>query len=314
MSTTPSTSDLPYTVVGGVGLDLTRRVGVSAVLLNRGGRPVRAETIAPFTACGVDEVIVVLGPQPHYEIEQLAARLPVSRFVLLGREVTFGEQINIGVHESRSPRALVVWSDMDAPVINERTVGRATELGALCVSPLLKNERNETVPSVYAPAFYRALFRTVPTLPGAEGDPTLYPYAGVGLYDKIRFGSLGGFDPQIRNPYWQTLDFGTRAWLWGEQLRVLPSLRLQSTRPLEPDDTTPDAGYARFYLKNLAVRFVRDQGRVPARQLVPFVLRSGLGLAESVRLFRDVKYWVHGNRYRFVQDARRLTELWEVSE
>ena len=80
MSTTPLPSDLPYTIVGEGGSTRAHdaRLGISAVLLNRGGRPVRAELVAPFAECGVDELLVVLGPQPHYEIEQLASTKPNS--------------------------------------------------------------------------------------------------------------------------------------------------------------------------------------------------------------------------------------------
>ncbi len=315
MSTTRSTSDLPYTVVGGRSIrDPARRTGMAAVVLNRGGRPVRVETIAPFAECGADEALVVLGPKPHYEVEQLVARFPTARFLLLSRDANVGEQINIAVHEARCPQVFTLWSDMAPPAVTRRTVTKVDELDSVCVVPLIKNERNETIPSVHAPAFYRTLFRTVPTLPGSEGELSLYPYAGTAVFDTERFDRLGGFDPVIRNPYWQQLDFGVRAYLWGEQIRVLPSLRVQATRPLPSEDTTPDAGYARFHLKNLSVRFVRDYGRLPLQQLVPFVMRSGLGVAEGLRQFRDARAWVSEHRYRYAQDARRLTELWEVAE
>ena len=315
MSTTPSRSELPYTVVGKLaGTANATKIGLAAVLLNRGGRPLRAETIAPFAECGVDELVVILGPQPHYEVEQLASRIPRTRFVLLGRSVTVGEQINIGMRETRSPLVLTIWSDMYAPAISERIVDKARELDAACVVPTLRTERNETVPSIIAPAFYRSLFRTIPTQTGSEGARSLYVYADTGVFDRERFELLGGYDPEIRNPYWQRLDFGMRAYLWGEEIRVLPSLRIQTSRPLPPDDTTPDSAYARFHLKNLSIRFVRDQGKLPLRQLIPFLLRSGLGISEAIRQFREARRWVAQNHYRFAQDARRVTELWEVEE
>ena len=315
MSTTPLPSELPYTVVGGSRTrSAETRIGVSAVVLNRGGRPVRTETLVPFAECGVDEVIAVLGPSPHYEVEQLSSRVPNTRFVLLSREVTVGEQIDIAVHEARTRYVLTIWTDMNPPAISARTLERIRELDALAVVPLLRTERNETIPSVIAPAFYRSLFRTIPTQPGSEGAPTRCVYGDIGVFDKARLERLGGHDSRIRNPYWQRLDLGMRAFLWGEQIRVLPSLRVQTTRPLPADDTTPDAGYARFHLKNLGTRFVRDQGRLPLRQIVPFALRSGLGIPDAIRQFRDARAWVHENRYRFSQDARRITELWEVEE
>lgn len=311
MSTTRSTSELPYTVVGEPHASASR-IGVGALVLNRGGRPLRAETFEPFTTCGADEVLVILGPQPHYEVEQLAGRLPRTRFILLSREVTIGECLTIGIRESRSPFVLSLWSDMLPPTLCERTAERLVELDSVCTVPVIKTERNETVPSIVAPAFYRSLLRTVPTQPGAEGAPSICVYADTGVFRKERYENLGGYDPAIRNPYWQRLDFGFRAYLWGDRIRAMPTLRIGLTRPLPADDTTPDASYARFHLKNLGVRFLRDQGRLPLRLLLPFISRSGLGVSEAIRHFRDARDWVTRNRYRFTQDARRVTELWEV--
>ena len=315
MSTTPSPSELPYTVVGEASGQLREvRTGVSVVVLNRPGRPIRLESVQPFAECGADELVYVLGPHPHYEIEQLASRLPRTRLVLLSRDVTVGERINIGMHEARSPLVFTIWSDMEPPTLTRRIAERCAALDAVCCVPLIKSERNETVPSQIAPAFFRSLLRTIPTQPAAEASPSLYVYADTGVFDRARFDGLGGYDPAIENPYWQRLDFGFRAYLWGDRILSLPSLRVQTSRSLPADDTTPDDSYARFHLKNLAIRFVRDQGRLPLRQLLPFVLRSGLGVSEALRQFRDVRHWVARNRYRFTQDARRVTELWEVEE
>lgn len=315
MSTTPSRSDLQYTVVGTPPNSRTAdRSGISLVVLHRTGRPLYAEALQPFAESGADETIVVLGPKPHYEIESLSARLSSARFVLLAREASVGDRLNVGMREARSATALAIWSDMIAPTLSARIAERVHSFQAVCTVPTLRSERNETVPSVVAPAFYRSYFRTIPAQPGSEGGLTLYPYADVGFFDRERFDLLGGYDPAITNPYWQRLDFGVRAYLWGERIAVLPSVRVDATRPLPADDTTPDASYARFHLKNLAIRFVRDQGRLPPRQLLPFLTRSGLGVGPAIREFRDVRAWVAAHRYRFTQDARRLTELWEVDE
>lgn len=315
MSSTPSPSELRYTVVGKpVTPGSGERSGVSLLVLHRTGRPLYAESLQSCVDSGADETLVVLGPQPHYEVESLSTRLPSARFILLGREASVGDRLNVGIREARSPVALALWSDMTVPALSLRIVERVESFRAVCVVPALRNERNETMPSVIAPAFYRSYFRTIPAQPGSEGNPTLFPYADVGFFDCERFDRIGGYDPAITNPYWQRLDFGVRAHLWGERIAVLPSVRVDATRALPPEDTTPDASYARFHLKNLAIRFVRDQGRLPPRQLIPFLTRSGLGLAAGIREFRDVRAWVGAHRYRFVQDARRMTELWEVDE
>ena len=55
---------------------------------------------------------------------------------------------------------------------------------------------------------------------------------------------------------------------------------------------------------------------------VPFIARyrkeATGGLDEiaitAIREFREVRKWVHTNRYRFRQDARSVTDLWEQPE
>ena len=318
MSTTSSRSDgagdkvVEYTVVGQRVASGSR--AVTAVVLDRGTRQTRAEALARLVESGVDHVIVVLGPGPQYDVEHLAAKLSNVQFLLLARDVTVGERINLAMRESASPYVLTLWSDMDLTAFGDRTMERIREQNALCCVPMLRTDRNEGIPSVIAPAFYRTTLRTVPTLPSASGAPSLYVYADTGLFDRERFLSLGGYDPAIRNPYWQRCDLGFRAFLWGHRIVTLPSLRVTVTRELPADDVTPDAGYARFHLKNLAVKFVRDQGRLPLSAWAAFLLRSGLPLAEAHRVFRDVRRWVRTNGYRFTQDARRVTELWEPGE
>ena len=315
MSTTPSISDIPYTIVGGTRVQPSRErlCGICAIILDRGSRTVHSETLERVFRAGVDETVVVLGPSPHYDVEQLARKLQGVRFILLTERVTAGTQINIGIHESSCNHIAVMWSDSELGIISDRTLVRLQESEALCVVPTVRSERGTVVPSVTAPAFYGTKFRTIPAQPGTKGD-SLYPYDYMAIYDRARFVHLGGFDRSIINPYWQLLDFGFRGYLWGERISVLPGFRIDATRAFPPVDTTLDASYARFYLKNLAVRFAGDSGKLSSRRLLTLISRSGLGPFEAIRLFQEARKWVKENRYRFCQDARRITELWEVDE
>jgi hypothetical protein len=314
MSSTPSAFEPQFAVVGErVSSSSAARRGVATIVLHRSGRPLRAESIAPFADHGTDEVVVAIGPKPRYEIEQMVTSIPRLRFLIAKTPVTHGELVNLAMREIGSPIGLVIWSDMSPPQINDSIVEALRAHNAVCTVPVLRSERNEMLPSIQAPAFFRNLFRTVPMQPGVEGNRALFPFASVGFYDRERFESLGGFDKNMRNPYWQRMDFGMRAYLWGDRVDVMQSVRIHTTRPLPEDDATPDASYARFYLKNLAVKFVRDRGRLRWAQLPGFMVRSGLGLSQSVAEFARVRNWVEENQYRFVQDARRVTELWETS-
>ena len=262
---------------------------------------------------GFDEVLVVLDSQPHYDVEQLAGRFRSTRFLLFGAPATVGGRINVAMREAGSPLVFVLTSDCDVPAISERIVERIRELDAVCVVPALRTERGDTIPSIVAPARHGGRFVTVPVTPSGSDPATLYPYAHIGVFQRDRFLNTTGYDTAIRNPYWQSIDFGFRAYLWGESIPCLSSLRVRMSRAMPPDDTTLDADYARFHLKNLSVRYTRDAARLSRGHFARFVSRSGLGLVRGTREFRRIRAWVAANRYRFVQDARRVTELWEVN-
>jgi hypothetical protein len=216
------------------------------------------------------------------------------------------------MREVDTPYAMTLWSDMEVAQITQRAVDQLASTDALCAVPLLRSERGETIPSVIAPAFFKSTLRTIPSQPASPGGLSLFAFADVGVYDCKRFEATGGFDPEIENPYWQRVEFGFRAFLWGERIAAAPAFRVALSRPLPPDDTTADASYARFHLKALAVRFSGDQGRLPLRVAVGFVIKGGLPIPTAIETFRSVRSWVDQNRYRFVQDARRVTELWEI--
>ena len=317
MNTTPSTSDRPYTVVGGTRTEraVSAAKRSTLVVLHRGGKYRRFELFEELRRLGFDEVLSIEPAGSSYDVESLANRYERIRFLLLHRDLSVGEQVNIGVQEALGRIVTIIWSDTEP----ERSAGRtalrlAEEHDLLCMVPMIRNDRSEPIPSLTAPAFDGGRLRVIPLPPSADGAASLYPAEYAGIYRRERFLQLGGFDPAISSPYWQKLDFGFRAYLWGESIRYHGSLRITASGGLTPENTTPDAGYRRFYLKNLSVRFRADEGILPLGRFPNFFSRTGGGLAASWSLFRSVQTWVHLNRYRFVQDARRVTELWEPAE
>ena len=112
--------------------------------------------------------------------------------------------------------------------------------------------------------------------------------------------------------YWQKLDFGLRSYLWGEEIRYEPGFHLRYSAEPAAEDSTPDAGYKLFYLKNLAVRFTGDTGIMPRSKFLKYALRSDTGFFYSWKEFREVRRWVTLNRYRFKTDASGLINQWEI--
>ncbi len=319
MSTTPSTSKyppVPYTVVGGKRIERKTSAPrlLSVVVLNRGGRFNRGDYFAQLQALEPDEIISIEPAGAPYDVEALSNRHGNLRFLLLHSDSNRGQQVNIGVQEAHGRFVLVLWNDMDVASLPEKVLERIRDEGTLCAVPVMKNDRSEVVPSIQAPAFYHKLLRVVAVSPAKDNMPTLFPFDYTGIYNRERYLLTGGYDGDLSRSYWQKMDFGFRVHMWGESIRSNQLFRVSCTSPPPPEDITPNADYRVFYLRNLSVRYSGDHGVLPFSRFLPFHFRVGAGLLHSYRLFREVESWVETNRYRFVQDARSVTDLWEVQE
>jgi hypothetical protein len=290
--------------------------GLSVILLARGGRFYREELLKELAGAAHAQVLSVEGPQPGYDLEELARKYPAVRFLVLQSQASPGERVNLGMEEAGASLVLVLWSDMfdDGGSLAAGLPEAARRRDLLCTVPRLKNLRGEVVPSVLVPAMIKGRLKVLPWKPAQEGMRSLYPFDYCGLYSRRRFRQLGGFDPWMVNPYWQKMDFGFRAGLWGETIAWYPRFQLGYSAEPEGEDSTPDESYKLFFLKNLAVRFTGDSGLLPLTRLPRYALRSGSGLLDSLREFREVRAWVHENRFRFQGDLHSLLSRWEMPE
>jgi len=320
MSTIPSTSkrlSVPYTVVGGGRSGRARRfpTPLTLLLLNRGGRFFKHAFFEELTRLGAEEIISIEGPTASYEIENLSRDFPTIKFMVLHEPTSRGEQINMGVEEAKGELVFVIWNDMklSSSSISARIVERIRESDCLCTVPLVQNARLETVPTIMAPAFYNKLLKVLALQPSSDGIMSLFPFDYCGIYNKERFILVGGYDSSLATPYWQKMDFGFRSYMWGEKIHCSTALHVSYSGELPSEDSTPDEGYKMFFLKNLSVRFTGDSGILPRSRFFPYILRTG-GAMSALKAFRRARAWVETNRFRFKQDARSVTDLWEVPE
>jgi hypothetical protein len=318
MSTIPSTSEtvrVPYTVVGGKPqAPVGERNSLSCVLLSRGGRQFKSGYLQEILSLGFNEIISLEGPGSGYDVEGLSRKFPEIRFIIFHEDISPGEKLNIGIGESNSAFSFVLWNDMRIPPgsLTDRFKERLSGREVLCNAPVLLNLRHETVPSVQAPAFFRSLLKVLPLAPQTDPVKTLFPFDYCGIYSTERFKGLGGFDGRIKSLYWQKMDFGFRAYLWDERILVNPFLKLSYLGELPVEDTTPDRYYPLFYIKNLAVKLRGGAACLPATQFLAYLSTSGENVFTSLKEFSEVRAWVFENSSRFKQDARRITEQWEV--
>jgi len=328
-----------YSGMGGAGRGAS--TGLSAVLLHRGARYPRQTLFREMERAGFDYVISVEDPGEHYDLEELSQLFPFVRFILPQGPVNLGDRVNMAVSEldkmavgfsnPQDPRSnplfFVLWNDLriingvDAAKIAQwlrrsPEEERESPYRRLCTAPVIQNSQMEALPVQISPLAFRRGIRTVndvPDVPAKEGVPSLYPYNGVAVYDRRRFMALGGFDGSLSSPYWQLMDFGFRAHLWGEQIRISSMVRLSFEGDMTPEDSTADESYRRFYLKNVAPVFRGDSSYLPFRRFLPYLLRAGVGPLAAWADFQEGRRWVEANQSRFRGDARTLLDLWTSS-
>jgi len=330
MNTIPTTFNetlSTYTAVG--GKERRASTGLSAVVLNRGGRYPRFSFFEELEKLGFDNVISIESSSAaHYDLESLSTSFPFVRFVLPQESLSRGEEINLAASELSCPLFFVLWNDLK--FLRSGGAGRMAErlfAGAqgekntykrLCTTPLIQDARSETMPTLIVPVLVPKkkngkMIRTIPFVPKKEGQLTLYPIDGIGIYDRERFVRLGGFDPYIKNFYWQLMDFGFRSSLWGEEIASTALIKLSYEGVIPEEDSTAGEGFLRFFLKNLAPVFKGDYAHIPLRRFPGYLKRRG-SLLTAWDEFFSARDWVKTNRFRFSSDAGIMTELFASLE
>jgi hypothetical protein len=319
-----------YTVVGGI--ERQNDTGLAAILLNRGALYPRRALFAELKKAGFDYVVSVEGPGEHYDLDELSNLFPFVRFILLSEQVTIGEQINIAASELKCPLFFVLWNDLKilyggtAAKIAERLllpfekaaldIPKNRISKRLCTLPVFQSAEFTALPTATNPQLIKKKFSIEPFAPDKEDDPSLYPYDAVGIYDRQNFTTLGGFDTEIKSEHWQLLDFGFRAWLWGEEIRCTRLIRLRYDGFNKIEDTTYNESYWHFYLKNISpvLRFNTDTealyAHLPLKNYWTFLRQTGGGPLDAARYFFNARRWVAEHRANWKTSALALTQEW----
>ncbi len=314
MNTTAITSDpLPgYTVVAAGGREKDSFEGITLVLLSRGGRPFRKEQIQKLSQIQIQEILSI--ENPGTDIDNLTRTIPELKCIVMPEDLTTGEQINIAMRESSGSHVLVMWDDMDLQILGKtgRLFALAAQQESLCSIPVLMNSQKESIPIRLAP-FFSGHKLEVLSLGSVKNDtPTLYPFDYCGIYNRKKFMLTEGFDSKILSPYWQKMDFGFRAYLWGEKIQCFTGIKIAYQNEIPHDNISIDSSYKRFFLKNLALHFKGDSCQLSLPSILRFHLQSRMSIFNSFKDYTEIWHWVRKNKFRFQMDPYSLTELWKL--
>lgn len=303
-------------VFGGNERPSVVQMNAAVVLLNENTAHYRTGQLADLLKMGFSEIISVECAADNYSIEDISRRFPSVKFVIPLEPVTAGEMINIGISETAAPYALVVKgalrfsSGMLTPLIMQRL----QQHDCLCVVPRLLDSEKNPLPVRYMPTVNKTVFKVQPVLKIYEGCWTLYPFDGIGLYNRRRFIELGGFDYTLTTAYWQLLDFAMRGWLWGERIIFSSLYQFVYEADVPIENTTADMSQLRFFLKNIAPKLREDHAYIPFMRFFNYNRQASCGIGEAYRQFADARQWTEKNQYRFHFDAVKLINAWEYEK
>lgn len=294
--------------------DMAGDKSLSIVLLSRGGRPFRKRLLEDLLKLDICEVITLeVASKGHLNLEEETKENDKLKFLILKDEVSPGEMVNIGISEAIGSSVFVLWDDMklDAKSISYRVFEKVLNSDNICTVPNYLDGGGNIIPTQMTPLFNKGLLKVIP-LEEDGNIRSLYPYQYSGIYNREIFIRSGGYDIDIKNSYWQKLDFGLRVNMWGERIICHKSLSIVFS-PKEDfvEDITPDDSYRLYCLKNISIKTKKDVGYLPTKRFFSYYEKSGSSLVQAYKTFKSVQKWVKINRFRFKFDAPELTKSWD---
>jgi hypothetical protein len=298
-----------YTVVDG-GERCGPR-GISAVLLSR-GKVNRERLYQGLMRAGFERILSIEERDPDSDLSSWAAAYPFVRFILLNEPLPAGSQINLAAAELSGDYFFVLRKDCGLePHSAESIMTTVKEARNLCSVPPMFDRGGTALPTLPLIEFSSGILRTRMAVPG-NGSWHLFPFEGIGVYNRDLFVRLGGFDNSITDEYWQLMDFGLRAHTWGERIRTINDDTVRITRGtgLAKYALFIGESYRRFYLKNLSPVYRLDAAYLPLRRFPFFLFKSGMPIPDAWDEFSMARAWVSLNAYRWKCDVHTLIKNW----
>ncbi|MFA5513779.1 MAG: hypothetical protein WDA17_02540 [Sphaerochaetaceae bacterium] len=224
------------------------------------------ERLYDFTNIGS---LFVLLYQEHENLKEIAKQFPKVTFILFNEPLSFGTLANVMANQCHSTYFLLTRTNLEFTKFEYKKgieVLNGSKKAAL-VTFDLTNRFGEALPVIQVPFIRDNLIDPISFFPTEERLPTLYPYFGIGLYERALFQRLRGFDEAIESEYWQFLDFGLRCWLYGYPIMYCDAFKASfSTRQFVIENRSESNGIKRVHTRALGFRTVRGKNytkRIP---------------------------------------------------
>ena len=141
--------------------------------------------------------------------------------------VSVGELLNVLFNEVQTDLLFVSWTDVNPFGISTRTLLQNIDDFPLCMVPVFEDYDGNVVPLVYKPHVTISGL-SVSINPDILFFPyTFLPHNFVGVFHRKKFLSLGGFDKNISDTFWQLCDFSVRIYSLGFHIKLSSFYRVK---------------------------------------------------------------------------------------
>ncbi len=191
----------------------------------------------------------------------LQSRFPEITFIVFDKAPSLAQRINALANECMTTYFYLTRTDIETVAFDWQTISGklSREEHTAVLAPIIFNKDKEIIPSVRAPKLEGKKPDVLSFIPGRKDDDDLYPFLGLGVYDRALFQRLRGYDEEIKGAYYQTLDFGTRCWLYGYSIFSVNCIAvIFPTKQFLIEDRSECPGVDRFYTKALTVTVSKD--------------------------------------------------------
>lgn len=219
--------------------------------------------------------IHVITIEERIEENNLSEKYPDVTFIVFKNLTTIGAMLNAVANVTYSSYILVTRTDTQLVSFDGELLYSAMGKGIKpsIITPVLFNCDMEIMSSLRRP---NLLNRDIdpqaetPIVDDSILQRNLYPIFGIGLYERALFQRMRGFDEEIISDYWQLLDFGIRANLFGNPVYTTAALafRFYEKHSIIEDNMNCE-GMERCYTKALSIR--RINGRNIIQKWRPYV-------------------------------------------
>ena len=233
----------------------------SIALIARVGDEVLSEAISYYETTFTSPLYVLLYEEIG-QITELRLEFPSVSFIVFTQPASVASMLNVMANECYTTYFFVTRSDLRIVNFDFEEIlalfNKSPKPALL--TPHLVNKEEEEIPVVQVPRIEKHIIDPLPFFPKKEKETTLYPYLGLGIYERALFQRLRGFDELITGEYWQFLDFGVRCWLFGYSIFTVSLFKVKFPyRQLIIENRSRTDGLKRTLTKALGMRQINGK-------------------------------------------------------